>query len=54
MSALGSLTVAYGVIWAIIGAYVWFVSRRQAALSRQLDGLQTELNEAAEKPAREH
>ncbi len=53
MSDLGFLALGYGLIWVIIGAYVWFVSRRQAALSRQLEGLQMEVNEVAEKLAQE-
>ncbi len=53
MSNLGFLALGYGLIWVLIGAYVWFISRRQAALRRQLDGLQMEVNEAAEKLAQE-
>ncbi len=49
MSDLGFLALGYGVIWAIIGAYVWFISRRQNALRRQLDQIQMEVNETAEK-----
>ena len=30
MSDLGFLALGYGLIWVIIGAYVWFISRRQA------------------------
>jgi CcmD family protein len=52
MSNIGFLALGYGLIWALIGAYVWFISRRQAALRRQLDELQLEVNEAAEKTAR--
>ena len=54
MSTLGTLALAYGLIWAIIGSYVWFLSRRQAALSRQLDGLEAEMDEVAAKPSQEH
>jgi CcmD family protein len=53
MSNLGFLTLGYGLIWALIGAYVWFISRRQAALRRQVDDLRVEVNEAAEKLVRE-
>lgn len=53
MSTIGFLALGYGLIWALIGAYVWFISRRQAALRRQLDELQVEVNEAAEKLVRE-
>ena len=53
MSDLGFLALGYGLIWVIIGAYVWFVSRRQATLRRQLEGLQMEVNEVAEKLAQE-
>ena len=53
MSNLGFLALGYGLIWVIIGAYVWFVGRRQTALRRQLDELQVEVNEAAEKRVRE-
>jgi CcmD family protein len=49
VSDLGFLTLGYGLIWVIIGAYVFFISRRQASLRRQLDGLQAEVNEVAEK-----
>ena len=49
MSNLGFLALGYGLIWALIGAYVWFVGRRQATLRRQLDELQMEVNEATEK-----
>ena len=52
MSNLGFIAFGYGLIWALIGAYVWFVSRRQAALHRQLDELQVEVDEAVEKMAR--
>jgi CcmD family protein len=49
MSALGFLALGYGLIWVIIAAYVWFVSHRQTALRRQLEQLQLEMSEAAEK-----
>jgi CcmD family protein len=52
MSNLGFIALGYGLIWALIGAYVWFVSRRQATLRRQLDELQVEVDEAVEKMAR--
>ena len=53
MSALGFLALGYGLIWVIIGAYVWFIGRRQLALRRQLDELQLDVNEAGAKGARE-
>ena len=53
MSDIGFLALGYGLIWVIIGAYVWFISRRQAALRRQLEGLQIEVNEASEKLAKD-
>jgi len=53
MSNLGFLALGYGLIWVIISAYVWFVGRRQASLRRQLDMLRLEMEEAAEKKARE-
>jgi CcmD family protein len=53
MSDLGFLALGYGLIWVIIGAYVWFVSRRQEALRRQLEGLQMEVDEAAKKLAQD-
>jgi CcmD family protein len=53
MSTLGFLALGYGLIWALIGAYALFVGRRQVALKRQLDELQLEVNEAADKGARE-
>ncbi len=53
MSDLGFLTLGYGLIWVLIGAYVWFISRRQATLRRQVDVLQIEVNEAVEKSTRE-
>jgi CcmD family protein len=53
MSTTGFLALGYGLILVIIAAYVWFVSRRQAALRRHLDELQTDVSEAAEKQARE-
>jgi CcmD family protein len=49
MSNLGFIALGYGLIWALIGAYALFVARRQMALRRQLDELQVEVNEAAEK-----
>lgn len=52
MSNLGFLALGYGLIWALIGAYVWFVGRRQVTLRRQLDELEMEVNEAAEKAGR--
>jgi len=53
VSDIGFLALGYGLIWVIIGAYVWFISRRQATLRRQLEGLQMEVNEATEKLAQE-
>jgi CcmD family protein len=53
VSDIGFLALGYGLIWVIIGAYVWFISRRQAALRRQLEGLQMEVNEATEKLAKD-
>ena len=49
MSNLGFIALGYGLIWALIGSYVFFVGRRQLALRRQIDELQVEVNEAAEK-----
>ena len=49
MSTIGSLALGYGLIWAIIGAYAWFIGRRQLTLRRQLDQLQLEVNDAAKK-----
>ena len=49
MSNLGFIALAYGLIWALIGSYVFFVSRRQLALRRQIDELQLEVNEITEK-----
>jgi CcmD family protein len=51
MSNLGFIALGYGLIWALIGAYAFFVGRRQTALRRQLDELQVEVNEAVEKAA---
>ena len=53
MSTIGLLTLGYGLIWVIIGAYVWFVGRRQLSLRRQLDELQLEVDEAADERVRE-
>jgi len=53
MSDLGFLTLGYGLIWVIIGAYVFFVGRRQAGLRRQVEVLQIEVNEIVEKSSRE-
>jgi len=53
MSNLGTIALAYGLIWALIGGYVFFVSRRQAALHRQLDQLKVEVDEATQKLPRE-
>ena len=53
MSDLGFLTLGYGLIWVIIGAYVFFVSRRQAGLRRQVEVLKIEVNEIVEKSSRE-
>jgi CcmD family protein len=53
MSNVEFLAVGYGVVWVIIAAYVWFVSHRQAAARHQLDELQAEMNEAAEKLAQQ-
>ena len=52
MSNLGFIALGYGLIWALIGVYAWFVSHRQATLRRQLDELQVEVDEAVEKMAR--
>ena len=51
MSAIGAIALAYGLIWAMIGAYAVFISRRQSSLRRQLEQLQLEVNEAAGKAA---
>jgi CcmD family protein len=53
MSDLGFLALGYGLIWVLIGAYVFFISRRQAALRRHLEQLQLEIGETAEKLGRE-
>lgn len=53
MSDLGFLALGYGLIWVIIGAYVWFVSRRQETVHRQLEALQMEVDEAAKKLAQD-
>lgn len=53
MSDLGFLALGYGLIWVIIAAYIWFISRRQAALRRQVEGLEIEVNEASEKLAQQ-
>jgi len=47
MSNLGFLALGYGLIWALIGAYVWFISLRQATLRRELEQLEAEVSEAA-------
>ena len=52
MSTLGFLALGYGLIWAIIGVYAWFVGRRQRTLERQLEGLRLEVDELAEKGTR--
>ena len=49
MSNLGFIALGYGLIWALIGSYVFFISRRQSALRRQVDELQMEVNEVVEK-----
>ena len=51
MSNLGFLALGYGFIFVIIAIYVAFVGRRQAALKRQLEQLQVELEEAIEEKA---
>lgn len=51
MSNMGFLTLGYGLIWALIGAYVWFINHRQTALRRQVDQLRVEVDEVTEKPA---
>jgi CcmD family protein len=53
MSNMEFLAVAFGLVWVIIAAYVWFVSHRQAAARRQLDELRREVDEAADKLARQ-
>jgi CcmD family protein len=53
MSTLGFLALGYGLIWAIIGVYAWFIARRQRALRRQLEGLRLEVDEARDRGARE-
>lgn len=49
MSNLGFLALGYGVVWALIGIYALFVSRRQRTLGRQLEQLQLEVQEVAAK-----
>lgn len=53
MSNVSFLAVGYGVVWVIISAYVAFVGHRQASLRRQLEALKLEVEEAAEKSARQ-
>jgi CcmD family protein len=53
MSNLGFLALGYGVVWAIIGLYAWFIGRRQRALRRQMEQLQLEVEEAIEKGSRQ-
>jgi len=53
MSDLGFLALGYGLIWVIIGAYVWFIARKQTTLRRQLDGLRLEVDEVAQRQSRE-
>jgi CcmD family protein len=51
MSTIGAIALAYGLIWAIIGGYALFISRRQHSLKRQLEQLRLEVDEAASKGA---
>jgi CcmD family protein len=53
MSNLGFLALGYGLIWVIIGVYAWFVGQRQRTLRREMEGLRLEVDELAEKGARQ-
>lgn len=53
MSTIASLALGYGLIWALIGGYALFIGRKQSGLRKQLEALRLEMDEAAEKGARE-
>ncbi|MCZ7665033.1 MAG: CcmD family protein [Thermoleophilia bacterium] len=43
MSDIGFLFAGYGVIWVILGGYLYSIGRRQSALRRELQRLQREV-----------
>ncbi len=45
MNALGFLALGYGIVWIIIGGYVWYISARERALRRRLAQLEAEIGE---------
>ena len=51
MSTIGAIALAYGLIWAMIGGYALFISRRQHSLKRQLEQLQLEVDETVGRAA---
>jgi CcmD family protein len=53
MSTLGFLALAYGLTWAIVAVYAVFIARRQHAVRRQLEELQLEFNDLAERSGKE-
>ncbi len=47
MSNPGYLFAAFALAWGLSFAYLWFLSRRSAAVQKQLDALQKRVDEAA-------
>ena len=45
MDNLSYLFAAYTVIWLLVFAYIFYLSRRQRALQREIEALQRRLEE---------
>ncbi len=43
MNDIGFLYAGYGVIWAVLGVYLFTMGRRQAGLKRDLERLEREI-----------
>ena len=43
MSDIGFLYAGYGVIWVVLGVYLFTMGRRQAGLKRDIERLEREI-----------
>lgn len=43
MSDIGFLYAGYGVVWVVLGVYLFTMGRRQAGLKRDLERLEREI-----------
>ncbi len=50
MSNPGYLFAGFALAWGLAFIYLWMLSRRSAAVQKQLDALERRVDEAAPKP----